>query len=291
MDGIKQIAVSDIKSPEHSGTDLEDYLKKKNKNKEQSESIAGTLLQLLKQTHDIKSSVSEKQGKNQLPGEATKIALSGKEHVFPAQERGIKNATKDKVVSLKIEDISNHTEKVNNTVNYLIKKNANKSVVKADKSEVNETRNKKMQHRETINVPQHSAINHYDKVDIANIFNSEQHIEKSKDLLSKNINSLLHNASFINNTNAENSSGSDLIYQFQRWGKNHSVQILESSEGLRLKPSDSLVTDRLYDAQNRDEMSQRWVMTEHDERERQQHSQREELQNEEEFGYEQKDES
>lgn len=68
-------------------------------------------------------------------------------------------------------------------------------------------------------------------------------------------------------------------------GKNHSVQILESSEGLRLKPSDSLVTDRLYDAQNRDEMSQRWVMTEHDERERQQHSQREELQNEEEFGY------
>lgn len=76
-----------------------------------------------------------------------------------------------------------------------------------------------MQHRETINVPQHSAINHYDKVDIANIFNSEQHIEKSKDLLSKNINSLLHNANFINNTNAENSSGSDLIYQFQRWGK------------------------------------------------------------------------
>lgn len=59
MDGIKQIAVSDIKSPEHSGTDLEDYLKKKNKNKEQSESIAGTLLQLLKQTHDIKSSVSK----------------------------------------------------------------------------------------------------------------------------------------------------------------------------------------------------------------------------------------
>ncbi|EEU9600401.1 hypothetical protein FJ880_004925, partial [Escherichia albertii] len=161
MDGIKQIAVSDIKSPEHSGTDLEDYLKKKNKNKEQSESIAGTLLQLPKQTHDIKSSVSEIQGKNQLPGEATKIALSGKEHIFPAQERGIKNATKDKVVSLKIEDISNHTEKVNNIVNYLIKKNANKSVVKADKSEVNETRNKKMQHRETINVPQHSAINHY----------------------------------------------------------------------------------------------------------------------------------
>lgn len=62
-----------------------------------------------------------------------------------------------------------------------------------------------------------------------------QHIEKQR-----NVNTL--NQNDINNSaNNANVRENELTYQFQRWGQNHTVRILESSEGIRLKPSDTLV--------------------------------------------------
>ncbi|WP_447283536.1 SpaN/EivJ family type III secretion system needle length determinant [Escherichia coli] len=71
-----------------------------------------------------------------------------------------------------------------------------------------------------------------------------QHIEKQR-----NVNTL--NQNDINNSvNNANVHENELTYQFQRWGQNHTVRILESSEGIRLKPSDTLVSNRLREAQH-----------------------------------------
>ncbi|HJF06768.1 MAG TPA: hypothetical protein K8U81_01045 [Phocaeicola coprocola] len=92
-----------------------------------------------------------------------------------------------------------------------------------------------------------------------------QHIEKQR-----NVNTL--NQNDINNSvNNANVHENELTYQFQRWGQNHTVRILESSEGIRLKPSDTLVSNRLREAQHNDVTAQRWVLTEQDERQGQRH--------------------
>ncbi|HDD9700627.1 TPA: type III secretion protein, partial [Escherichia coli] len=112
-----------------------------------------------------------------------------------------------------------------------------------------------------------------------------QHIEKQR-----NVNTL--NQNDINNSvNNANVHENELTYQFQRWGQNHTVRILESSEGIRLKPSDTLVSNRLREAQHNDVTAQRWVLTEQDERQGQRHQPYEEQENESKFENDQKDES
>ncbi|WP_247157523.1 type III secretion system needle length determinant, SpaN/EivJ family [Escherichia coli] len=112
-----------------------------------------------------------------------------------------------------------------------------------------------------------------------------QHIEKQR-----NVNTLNQNG--INNSvNNANVHENELTYQFQRWGQNHTVRILESSEGIRLKPSDTLVSNRLHEAQHNDVTAQRWVLTEQDERQGQRHQPYEEQENESKFENDQKDES
>nr|WP_283956145.1 type III secretion system needle length determinant, SpaN/EivJ family [Escherichia coli] len=100
------------------------------------------------------------------------------------------------------------------------------------------------------------------------------------------------NQNDINNSvNNANVHENELTYQFQRWGQNHTVRILESSEGIRLKPSDTLVSNRLREAQHNDVTAQRWVLTEQDERQGQRHQPYEEQENESKFENDQKDES
>ncbi|HDV3761354.1 TPA: type III secretion protein, partial [Escherichia coli] len=112
-----------------------------------------------------------------------------------------------------------------------------------------------------------------------------QHIEKQRNVHTLNQNDINNSA---NNANAREN---ELTYQFQRWGQNHTVRILESSEGIRLKPSDTLVSDRLHEAQHNDVTAQRWVLTEQDERQGQRHQPHDEQENEGKFENDQKDES
>ena len=77
--------------------------------------------------------------------------------------------------------------------------------------------------------------------------------------------------------------GGDHSINKARWGQNHTVRILESSEGIRLKPSDTLVSNRLHEAQHNDVTAQRWVLTEQDERQGQRHQPYEEQENESKF--------
>lgn len=86
-----------------------------------------------------------------------------------------------------------------------------------------------------------------------------QHIEKQRNVHTLNQNDI------NNSVNSANVPENELTYQFQRWGQNHTVRILESSEGIRLKPSDTIVSDRLHEAQHNDVTAQRWVLTEQDE--------------------------
>lgn len=112
-----------------------------------------------------------------------------------------------------------------------------------------------------------------------------QHIEKQRNVHTLNQNDI------NNSVNSANVPENELTYQFQRWGQNHTVRILESSEGIRLKPSDTIVSDRLHEAQHNDVTAQRWVLTEQDERQGQRHQPHDEQENEGKFENDQKDES
>lgn len=112
-----------------------------------------------------------------------------------------------------------------------------------------------------------------------------QHIEKQRNIHTLNQNDI------NNSVNSANVPENELTYQFQRWGQNHTVRILESSEGIRLKPSDTIVSDRLHEAQHNDVTAQRWVLTEQDERQGQRHQPHDEQENEGKFENDQKDES
>ncbi|MDO2592698.1 SpaN/EivJ family type III secretion system needle length determinant [Escherichia coli] len=112
-----------------------------------------------------------------------------------------------------------------------------------------------------------------------------QHIEKQRNIHTLNQNDI------NNSVNSANVPENELTYQFQRWGQNHTVRILERSEGIRLKPSDTIVSDRLHEAQHNDVTAQRWVLTEQDERQGQRHQPHDEQENEGKFENDQKDES
>ncbi|EGO8463998.1 type III secretion system needle length determinant, SpaN/EivJ family [Escherichia coli] len=112
-----------------------------------------------------------------------------------------------------------------------------------------------------------------------------QHIEKQRNVHTLNQNDI------NNSVNSANVPENELTYQFQRWGQNHTVRILESSEGIRLKPSDTIVSDRLHEAQHNNVTAQRWVLTEQDERQGQRHQPHDEQENEGKFENDQKDES
>ncbi|EFN8535094.1 effector protein [Escherichia coli] len=184
--------------------------------------------------------------------------------------QGISSELSDNTIKIK-EKIHNgsHTEYITD------QKNSN-----------NKDREKKYRDGDKINGPQaHSLDSTNERRFADNRTMFTQHIEKQRNVHTLNQNDI------NNSVNSVNVPENELTYQFQRWGQNHTVRILESSEGIRLKPSDALVSDRLHEAQNNDVTAQRWVLTEQDERQGQRHQPHEEQENEGKFENDHKDES
>lgn len=171
-------------------------------------------------------------------------------------------------------ELSNKTIQINEKIHNGI----HTEYITDQKNSNNKDREKKYRDGDKINGPQaHSLDSTNERRFADNRTMFTQHIEKQR-----NVNTL--NQNDINNSvNNANVHENELTYQFQRWGQNHTVRILESSEGIRLKPSDTIVSDRLHEAQHNDVTAQRWVLTEQDERQGQRHQPYEEQENESKF--------
>lgn len=291
MDEVKKIEhckILNTDTPDNSASDLDSFLKKNKKNKEMSEIVAGTILQLLRQTQDSQfSTLGKKNG--QMKSIDNKLSLQvDRNPSLSLQTNGTEQFSTKKILNMTSRDQGSNSELSNKTIQFKekIHNGINTEYITDQKHSNNKDREKKYRDGDKINGQQaHSLDSTNERRFADNRTMYTQHIEKQRNVHTLNQNDI------NNSVNSVNVPENELTYQFQRWGQNHTVRILESSEGIRLKPSDALVSDRLHEAQNNDVTAQRWVLTEQDERQGQRHQPHEEQENEGKFENDQKDES
>lgn len=252
-----------------------------------SEIVAGTILQLLRQTQDSQfSTLGKKNGQMKSIDNKSSLEVD-RNPSLSLQTNGTEQFSTKKILNMTSRDQGV-------TLNYLIKRyNLRKKSIMVSIQNTSQIKNtviikivKKYRDGDKINGQQaHSLDSTNERRFADNRTMFTQHIEKQRNVHTLNQNDI------NNSVNSVNVPENELTYQFQRWGQNHTVRILESSEGIRLKPSDALVSDRLHEAQNNDVTAQRWVLTEQDERQGQRHQPHEEQENEGKFENDQKDES
>ena len=291
MDEVKKIEHYknlNTDTSENSAADLDSFLKKNKKNKEMSEIVAGTILQLLRQTQDSQfSTLGKKNGQMKSIDNKSSLQVD-RNPSLSLQTNGTEQFSTKKILNMTSRDQGISSELSNKTIqiNEKIHNGIHTEYITDQKNSNNKDREKKYRDGDKINGPQAHSLditNERRFADNRTMFT--QHIEKQR-----NVNTL--NQNDINNSvNNANVHENELTYQFQRWGQNHTVRILESSEGIRLKPSDTIVSDRLHEAQHNDVTAQRWVLTEQDERQGQRHQPHDEQENEGKFENDQKDES
>ena len=291
MDEVKKIEHYknlNTDTPENSAADLDSFLKKNKKNKEMSEIVAGTILQLLRQTQDSQfSTLGKKNGQMKSIDNKSSLQVD-RNPSLSLQTNGTEQFSTKKILNMTSRDQGSNSELSNKTIQFKekIHNGINTEYITDQKHSNNKDREKKYRDGDKINGPQAHLLditNERRFADNRTMFT--QHIEKQRNVHTLNQNDINNS---VNNANAREN---ELTYQFQRWGQNHTVRILESSEGIRLKPSDALVSDRLHEAQHNDVTAQRWVLTEQDERQGQRHQPYEEQENESKFENDQKDES
>ncbi|AMB53044.1 type III secretion protein [Escherichia coli] len=291
MDEVKKIEHGkflNTDTPDNSASNLDSFLKKNKKNKEMSEIVAGTILQLLRQTQDSQfSTLGKKNGQMKSIDNKSSLQVD-RNPSLSLQTNGTEQFSTKKILNMTSRDQGISSELSNKTIqiNEKIHNGIHTEYITDQKNSNNKDREKKYRDGDKINGPQaHSLDSTNERRFADNRTMFTQHIEKQR-----NVNTL--NQNDINNSvNNANVHENELTYQFQRWGQNHTVRILESSEGIRLKPSDTLVSNRLHEAQHNDVTAQRWVLTEQDERQGQRHQPYEEQENESKFENDQKDES
>ncbi|BDI42705.1 type III secretion protein [Escherichia coli] len=291
MDEVKKIEHYknlNTDTAENSAADLGSFLKKNKKNKEMSEIVAGSILQLLRQTQDSHFPILEKKN-GQMKSIDNKSSLQvDRNSSFSLQTNGIEQLSTKKVLNMTSRDQGVNSELSDKTIQF---KGGIHNGIHTEKFTVqnhsnNKEREKKYRDGDKKNGEQAHLLditNERRFADNKTMFT--QHIEKQRNVHTLNQNDI------NNSVNSANVPENELTYQFQRWGQNHTVRILESSEGIRLKPSDTIVSDRLHEAQHNDVTAQRWVLTEHDERQGQRHQTHDEQENEGKFENDQKDES
>ncbi|HBD0152231.1 TPA: type III secretion protein [Escherichia coli] len=291
MDEVKKIErgkILNTDTPDNSASDLDSFLKKNKKNKEMSEIVAGTILQLLRQTQDSQfSTLGKKNGQMKSIDNKSSLQVD-RNPSLSLQTNGTEQFSTKKILNMTSRDQGSNSELSNKTIQFKekIHNGINTEYITDQKHSNNKDREKKYRDGDKINGPQAHSLditNERRFADNRTMFT--QHIEKQRNVHTLNQNDI------NNSVNSVNVPENELTYQFQRWGQNHTVRILESSEGIRLKPSDALVSDRLHEAQNNDVTAQRWVLTEQDERQGQRHQPHEEQENEGKFENDQKDES
>lgn len=291
MDEVKKIEhckILNTDTPVNSASDLDSFLKKNKKNKEMSEIVAGTILQLLRQTQDSQfSTLGKKNGQMKSIDNKSSLQVD-RNPSLSLQTNGTEQFSTKKILNMTSRDQGSNSELSNKTIQFKekIHNGINTEYITDQKHSNNKDREKKYRDGDKINGQQaHSLDSTNERRFADNRTMFTQHIEKQRNVHTLNQNDI------NNSVNSVNVPENELTYQFQRWGQNHTVRILESSEGIRLKPSDALVSDRLHEAQNNDVTAQRWVLTEQDERQGQRHQPHEEQENEGKFENDQKDES
>ena len=291
MDEVKKIEHYknlNTDTSENSASDLDSFLKKNKKNKEMSEIVAGTILQLLRQTQDSQfSTLGKKNGQMKSIDNKSSLQVD-RNPSLSLQTNGTEQFSTKKILNMTSRDQGSNSELSNKTIQFKekIHNGINTEYITDQKHSNNKDREKKYRDGDKINGQQaHSLDSTNERRFADNRTMFTQHIEKQRNVHTLNQNDI------NNSVNSVNVPENELTYQFQRWGQNHTVRILESSEGIRLKPSDALVSDRLHEAQNNDVTAQRWVLTEQDERQGQRHQPHEEQENEGKFENDQKDES
>lgn len=291
MDEVKKIEhckILDTDTPDNSASDLDSFLKKNKKNKEMSEIVAGTILQLLRQTQDSQfSTLGKKNGQMKSIDNKSSLQVD-RNPSLSLQTNGTEQFSTKKILNMTSRGQGISSELSDNTIKIKekIHNGSHTEYITDQKNSNNKDREKKYRDGDKINGQQaHSLDSTNERRFADNRTMFTQHIEKQRSVHTLNQNDI------NNSVNSVNVPENELTYQFQRWGQNHTVRILESSEGIRLKPSDALVSDRLHEAQNNDVTAQRWVLTEQDERQGQQHQPHEEQENEGKFENDQKDES
>ena len=291
MDEVKKIEHYknlNTDTSENSAADLDSFLKKNKKNKEMSEIVAGTILQLLRQTQDSQfSTLGKKNGQMKSIDNKSSLQVD-RNPSLSLQTNGTEQFSTKKILNMTSRDQGSNSELSNKTIQFKekIHNGINTEYITDQKHSNNKDREKKYRDGDKINGQQaHSLDSTNERRFADNRTMFTQHIEKQRNVHTLNQNDI------NNSVNSVNVPENELTYQFQRWGQNHTVRILESSEGIRLKPSDALVSDRLHEAQNNDVTAQRWVLTEQDERQGQRHQPHEEQENEGKFENDQKDES
>ena len=291
MDEVKKIEHYknlNTDTSENSASDLDSFLKKNKKNKEMSEIVAGTILQLLRQTQDSQfSTLGKKNGQMKSIDNKSSLQVD-RNPSLSLQTNGTEQFSTKKILNMTSRDQGSNSELSNKTIQFKekIHNGINTEYITDQKHSNNKDREKKYRDGDKINGQQAHSLditNERRFADNRTMFT--QHIEKQRNVHTLNQNDI------NNSVNSVNVPENELTYQFQRWGQNHTVRILESSEGIRLKPSDALVSDRLHEAQNNDVTAQRWVLTEQDERQGQRHQPHDEQENEGKFENDQKDES
>ncbi len=291
MDEVKKIErckILNTDTPDNSASDLDSFLKKNKKNKEMSEIVAGTILQLLRQTQDSQfSTLGKKNGQMKSIDNKSSLQVD-RNPSLSLQTNGTEQFSTKKILNMTSRDQGSNSELSNKTIQFKekIHNGINTEYITDQKHSNNKDREKKYRDGDKINGQQaHSLDSTNERRFADNRTMFTQHIEKQRNVHTLNQNDI------NNSVNSVNVPENELTYQFQCWGQNHTVRILESSEGIRLKPSDALVSDRLHEAQNNDVTAQRWVLTEQDERQGQRHQPHEEQENEGKFENDQKDES
>ena len=291
MDEVKKIEHYknlNTDTSENSAADLDSFLKKNKKNKEMSEIVAGTILQLLRQTQDSQfSTLGKKNGQMKSIDNKSSLQVD-RNPSLSLQTNGTEQFSTKKILNMTSLDQGINSELSNKTIQFKekIHNGINTEYITVQKHSNNKDREKKYRDGDKINGPQAHSLditNERRFADNRTMFT--QHIEKQRNVHTLNQNDINNS---VNNANVREN---ELTYQFQRWGQNHTVRILESSEGIRLKPSDTLVSNRLHEAQHNDVTAQRWVLTEQDERQGQRHQPYEEQENESKIENDQKDES
>ncbi len=291
MDEVKKIEhykILNTDTPDNSAADLDSFLKKNRKNKEMSEIVAGSILQLLRQAQDSQFLTFGKKN-GQMKSIDNKSSLQvDRNSSFSLQTNGIEQLSTKKVLNMTSRDQGVNSELSDKTIQFKgeIHNGIHTENITVQNHSNNKEREKKYRDGDKKNGEQAHLLditNERRFADNKTMFT--QHIEKQRNIHTLNQNDI------NNSVNSANVPENELTYQFQRWGQNHTVRILESSEGIRLKPSDTIVSDRLHEAQHNDVTAQRWVLTEQDERQGQRHQPHDEQENEGKFENDQKDES
>lgn len=191
-----------------------------------SEIVAGTILQLLRQTQDSQFSTLGKNG--QMKSIDNKSSLQVDRNPYLSlQTNGTEQFSTKKILNMTSRGQGISSELSDNTIK--IKEKSIMVAIQSTsqiKNSNNKDREKKYRDGDKINGPQaHSLDSTNERRFADNRTMFTQHIEKQRNVHTLNQNDI------NNSVNSVNVPENELTYQFQRWGQNHTVRILESSEG------------------------------------------------------------